>query len=112
LCNNNHINNYPNLFINFIGLLIDGKHFHFRLLYFIADSPAKAVILNTNRFNGYFGCIHCLHPGVQHGPGKRLYLVLPDILMRNNSMYKNSVQEAIETNTVVQGVRDFNFNIQ
>lgn len=74
------------------------------MLYLIADSPAKATILNVNRFNGLYGCIHCMHPGIQNGPGKRLYLQFPDIDKRTNEMYKAQVEEALETNTIIDGV--------
>jgi hypothetical protein len=84
--------------------VINGRQFHFRLLYVIADSQGKAIILNINRFNGRFGCIHCLHPGVACGPGKRLYIQFPDIPMRSNEMYEDHVRGAIEANTVVMGV--------
>ena len=30
---------------------------------FVADLPAKASFLNIMQFNGYFGCLTCVHPG-------------------------------------------------
>lgn len=30
---------------------------------FICDSPAKAIVMNMNQFNGYYGCPYCLNPG-------------------------------------------------
>lgn len=29
----------------------------------ICDTPAKAIVLNMNQFNGEFGCPYCLNPG-------------------------------------------------
>lgn len=30
----------------------------------VADAPARAQMLNTLQYNGYYGCGWCLHPGV------------------------------------------------
>ena len=35
------------------------------LLFITCDLPAKAALLNTNQYNGQYGCSHCLHPGQQ-----------------------------------------------
>ncbi len=34
-----------------------------KLVGVIADAPAMAKNVNMNQYNGYFGCVHCLHPG-------------------------------------------------
>lgn len=31
------------------------------------DAPARAAVLNSKQFNGYFGCSVCLHEGERHG---------------------------------------------
>ena len=36
-----------------------------KLLFVIADLPAKASVLNCNQFNGRFGCSTCEHEGKQ-----------------------------------------------
>ena len=36
-----------------------------RLLFVVADLPAKASLLNVIQFNGKFGCSTCYHEGQQ-----------------------------------------------
>ena len=36
-----------------------------RLLFVVADLPAKASLLNVMQFNGRFGCPTCYHEGEQ-----------------------------------------------
>lgn len=85
------------------GLEINGIEYKFRLLYLIADSPAKYVMLNTMRFNGEYGCTHCLNPGFQLYRGKRVYLFSYTFIVRTNEMYKTQVDMAIYTNVIEKG---------
>ena len=38
---------------------------HAKLLYVVADLPAKAILLNCNQYNGAYGCNHCTIEGHQ-----------------------------------------------
>lgn len=53
--------------INEKGVLIKSKNqtvsFNVRVLLLAADSPARAKVLNQVLFNGFYGCMYCLHPG-------------------------------------------------
>ena len=51
------------------GLLVE--HLRMNISIFIhcliADAPARAKITRTKQFNGEFGCMHCLNPGLRIG---------------------------------------------
>ena len=36
-----------------------------KLLFTLADLPAKSALANCNQYNGEFGCLSCKHPGEQ-----------------------------------------------
>jgi hypothetical protein len=39
---------------------------------FIADLPAKAAALNIKQFNGDFGCVSCIHPGLYNNQFRKM----------------------------------------
>lgn len=45
------------------GFELNGKHFNVQLNCFIADTPARAFILNIKGHSGYFGCSKCVCEG-------------------------------------------------
>ena len=53
--------------ININGIKIQKNNtsyvFYLKIYGIICDAPAKAMVLNMNQFNGYFGCAYCLNPG-------------------------------------------------
>lgn len=53
--------------INQTGIVFQKRsityNFHIQIYGILCDTPAKAIILNMNQFNGYFGCAYCLNPG-------------------------------------------------
>lgn len=53
--------------INEDGIIVqkNGNAINYKLSLYgvICDSPAKAIVMNMNQFNGYYGCPYCLNPG-------------------------------------------------
>lgn len=50
-----------------------------RLLFALADLPAKAALYNIIQFNGKYGCPHCVHEGEQVAY-VNIFCVVPDCL--------------------------------
>lgn len=54
--------------INENGILIEQnriiKLFYFQIYVILCDTPAKALVLNMNQFNGKFVCPYCFNPGI------------------------------------------------
>ena len=63
------IKDYPLLFGAGVTVIIDGGGREVickaRLLFALADLPAKAMLYNMTQFNGRFGCPTCKHEGEQ-----------------------------------------------
>lgn len=66
------------------GLEIFGKHFKVQLNCFIADSPARAFILNIKSHSGYFGCSKCVCEG-DYIEGRVVFLESNSTLRTNSS---------------------------
>ncbi|RMZ96563.1 hypothetical protein BpHYR1_023504, partial [Brachionus plicatilis] len=67
------------------------------VLSFISDSPArsKACFSFSVQFNGFCGCVKCLHPGERKN-NRRVYPVSENVLIRSPDVYNNQVKGAIE----------------
>jgi hypothetical protein len=64
---------------------------------FIADSQARPKVINSIQYNGANGCLHCLNPGESYGRGKRIYKYDSRVELRNNEVYNQDLEIAIET---------------
>lgn len=51
-----------------------------RLLFVVADLPAKACLLNMIQFNGKFGCSTCYHEGKQVLYNMHVYVHVRNIM--------------------------------
>ena len=84
----------------------------------IADAPAIAKILNINQYNGWFGCIKCLHPTdalyafkksnqkeSNRRGNRRIYPYTNKFPLRTNSDYKRALKIAKSQNKIFQGVK-------
>lgn len=81
-----YIGGYPNFNILFDKYLVElknilkdglfcesiGKKIFVRIHACVADAPARAKVSNSKQFNGEYGCLHCLNPGVNMF-NKRIY---------------------------------------
>lgn len=55
----------------------DVDRYNIRILGFIADNPARSKVLNCMQFNGYYGCLMCLHPTRRNSKNSaQIYLYL------------------------------------
>jgi hypothetical protein len=77
-----------------------------KLVGLIADAPAMAKIVNMNQYNGYFGCVHCLHPGERlENFSKTVFPYSKTIKPRLNSDYVQQVKHAQINNETNMGVK-------
>ncbi|CAF0885152.1 unnamed protein product [Brachionus calyciflorus] len=76
--------------------------------YLVSNGIDWSKAINSNQFNGYFGCIKCLHPGVRKNR-IMIYPILPDILIRTNEKYKIQVNEASKLNDTFEGIKGPSF---
>ena len=90
------------------GINVDGFSFRIEvsILSLICDAPAIAKTCNCNQYNGYYGCIHCLHPALKNTkPSKMIYPYSINHAIRTNHDYNFQVQKSIETKSVFQGIK-------
>lgn len=88
-------------------ILVNNYIYTLRILAFVADAPARAKVLNITRFNGAYGCFHCLNPGLninQRG-NKRIYLT-KEYPTRTNNLYNEQVKQALIEKKVICGIRN------
>jgi len=77
-----------------------------KLVGVIADAPAMAKLVNMNQYNGYYGCVHCLHPGERlESFSKTVFPYSKNIKPRLNSDYLQQVQKAQVHNETYMGVK-------
>ncbi|CAF0947297.1 unnamed protein product [Brachionus calyciflorus] len=76
------------------GFRWNGINFKLNILAFIADSPARSKACNSVQFNGYYGCLKCLHPGVNLNQIR--YPNLSKIRLRTKNIYENQVRHFID----------------
>ena len=62
--------------------LLNGQlnKFSFKIMIVIADNVAFPKVFNCNQYNGFFGCIKCLHPvqSLQKPRNKSVYILWPN----------------------------------
>lgn len=80
------------------------KKFNLKIHAFIADSPARSKVCNSIQFNGYYGCIKCMHPGTCLNK-VILYPNLDNIKLRTNENYNLQVEKAIVNNCCFEGIK-------
>ncbi len=105
-----------------VSLLHDTqKKRKFFLIAAIFDKPAKAPVLNMNQFNGNCGCTKCEQPGetargvstsideseelAKGGWIYRFNEKNPKGPMRTDIDYENNLKKAIETKSIVKGIK-------
>jgi hypothetical protein len=89
-----------------------------RIMLLIADAPAIAKVLNMNQYNGWFGCVKCLHPtdslykfkksNQNESKGRhnrRIYSYTNKFALRTNSDYKRALRIAKSQKKIFQGVK-------
>ncbi|CAN8008565.1 unnamed protein product, partial [Ixodes pacificus] len=69
------------------------------------DSVARAPMQGILQFNGYYGCNWCLHPGERHGGSVKYPTLKDDPPERTEIQMIADMEEALDTGTVVRGVR-------
>lgn len=70
----------------------------------VFDLPAQASILNVKQYNGEFGCLFCVHPGVVEKHA-RTYPCLSNIENISDSQYLTYVEAAEAAGVPVFGVK-------
>ena len=100
-----NMQNFANVLKN--GIIVDNNQkINIKLVGMIADAPAMAKLVNMNQFNGYYGCVHCLHPGERlESFSKTVFPYSKNIKPRLNSDYLQQVQVANDQNTTYMGVK-------
>ena len=79
-----------------------------KILAFIADAPARAKACNSVQFNGYYGCLKCLHPAESFNRSI-IYPNLAKIHLRSNANYELQVKKALNENMSYEGVKGFSY---
>jgi len=89
------------------GMVVENnQNINVKLVGVIADAPAMAKIVNMNQFNGYFGCVHCLHPGERlENFSKTVFPYSKTIKPRLNCDYLQQVNQAQVLNQTYMGVK-------
>ena len=77
----------------------------FKIMILIADNVAFPKVFNCNQYNGFFGCIKCLHPvqSLKKPRNKRVYTYSDKFPLRTRAAYENAVKIATNTNSTFQG---------
>ena len=89
------------------GIVVeDNEKLEIKLVGVIADAPAMAKLVNMNQFNGYYGCVHCLHPGQRlENFSKTVFPYSKNIKPRLNEDYLQQVEQTIIQNAICKGVK-------
>ena len=102
-----YFQNFRDLMINGLDIELKNSDFKitFKILLVIADAVAYPKVFNCNQYNGFFGCIKCLHPvnSIKKPKKKRVYLYSNENPLRSRVDYENAVKVAEETQRVFQG---------
>ncbi|CAF1079006.1 unnamed protein product [Brachionus calyciflorus] len=88
------------------GIMWREKLIKIRIIAFLAHSPARSKSCNCVQFNGFYGCIKCLHPSVVLNR-TLVYPNLPNFLLRSNEQYQIQVLKSIQNKTTSKGIRGF-----
>lgn len=92
------------------GLIINNTKYNIRILGFIGDSPARSKVLNTIQFNGYYGCLMCLHPTSRNSKNTtQIYPLLENVQLRTDKIYKQQVKFSLENGVCYFGVKGDTF---
>lgn len=88
------------------GMSYENRWYKFFLLFAVFDKPARALILNSKLASSYFGCIKCEVGGecVPFGNGTHI-IFRNEGAKRTPLSYINNVNLAIETKSIVKGVK-------
>jgi hypothetical protein len=88
------------------GLTVSGVgHFALHLAGSISDSPQIAKVCNSNQYNGFFGCIHCMTSCVVLESGHHIYKYTANLRIRTNTVYKEQVQVSLRSRKKYQGIK-------
>jgi len=88
------------------GITINNTRYNIRILGFIADNPARSKVLNCMQFNGYYGCLMCLHPTRRNSKNSaQIYPLINKIELRTDKLYMEQVTLSVETGGCVYGIK-------
>lgn len=100
---------YLNDFIEVLrnGIIINelDLRINIKLHCFVADSQARAKVINSKQYNGENGCLHCLNQGKSFGQGKRIYKYNPNVEIRTNEIYNINVQISNASGKPSEGIK-------
>ena len=90
----------------FVQINGTGINLKFKIVLIIADADAYPKVFNCNQFNGFYGCIKCLHPGnsIKKPKRKIVFLYSNKYPLRSKIGYENAVRIAEENKIVFQGI--------
>ena len=80
-------------------------HFSLHLVGSISDAPQIAKVCNSNQFNGYFGCIHCMTSCTVLPSRHHIYHYRERITLRTNTKYRRQVEAATISKQKYQGIK-------
>lgn len=102
-----YMESFANLLDNGLNITINDqqKKLTFKIMILIADNVAFPKVFNCNQYNGFYGCIKCLHPvqSIVKPRKKRVYTYSDQYPLRSKVDYEYAVKIATSTNTVFQG---------
>ncbi|CAF0945088.1 unnamed protein product [Brachionus calyciflorus] len=76
------------------------KTFYFQIYGILCDTPAKALVLNMNQFNGHYGCLYCFNPGKWSKFYHKMLYEQTDYPLRNNDDFRSDYQDGTDIETV------------
>ncbi|RNA35397.1 hypothetical protein BpHYR1_023064 [Brachionus plicatilis] len=82
--------------------------FELKIHAIIADSRSRSKICNSIQFNGYYGCIKCMHPGIAV-ERVVVYPNLPHVKLRTNSCSNLQAETAEKSSVCFKGIKGFTY---
>ena len=102
-----YMGSFKDLLLNGLEIKYNEKtiQLKFKIMILIADNVAFPKVFNCNQYNGFFGCIKCLHPvqSIKKPRQKRVYPYSNKYPLRSKIEYENAVKIATSSKTVFQG---------
>jgi len=102
-----YMGSFKDLLLNGLEIKYNEKtiQLKFKIMLLIADNVAFPKVFNCNQYNGFFGCIKCLHPvqSITKPRQKRVYPYSNKYPLRSKIEYENAVKIATSSKTVFQG---------
>jgi hypothetical protein len=73
------------------GITFNGKQISVSLRSIVCDAPARAMVLATKLFNGYYGCERCSQKGEWYG--RVTYQDTENLVLRTNESFRLQTQK-------------------